>query len=89
MNAEPSESAAPNGKRVAADEVDALTPREKEVACLLADGLTSADIAAHLCLSKHTIHEHIRHIYDRLNCHHRGKLIARILHSGICTDTNN
>lgn len=60
-----------------------LTTRQREVARLLAQGLTEADVAALLSLSEHTIHEHVRHIYERLGCQRRGKLIALVLRSDI------
>ncbi len=60
-----------------------LTARQVEVACLLADGLTYAQIAARLALSEHTVHEHVRHIYERLGCG-RGRLIAALVRSGLC-----
>lgn len=64
--------------------VAALTPRQREVACLLAEGHTPAAIAARLSLSPHTVHEHIRQLYDRLDCHHRGELIAHVLRADLC-----
>jgi len=60
-----------------------LTPRQWEVACLLAEGLSEAEVAARLYLSEHTVHEHIRHIYERLGCHRRGQLVAFVLRAGI------
>lgn len=88
MNPEQFKGNTRNDKCGAAEEINALTPREKEVGCLLADGLTSTEIAAYLSLSEHTVHEHIRHMYERLDCHHRGQLIACILRSGICTQAD-
>jgi DNA-binding NarL/FixJ family response regulator len=43
-----------------------LTPREIEVLRLLAQGLTSAQIAEHLTLSVLTINTHLRSIYSKL-----------------------
>jgi predicted ATPase/serine/threonine protein kinase/DNA-binding CsgD family transcriptional regulator len=45
---------------------DGLTAREVEVLCLLATGLTDAQIAEQLVLSLHTIHAHLRTIYSKL-----------------------
>jgi DNA-binding CsgD family transcriptional regulator len=55
-----------------------LTTRQIEVACLLADELTYAQIAARLSLSQHTVHEHVRHIYTRLGCRRNGLIIALV-----------
>jgi len=43
-----------------------LTPRENEVLCLLATGLTSAQIAEQLIISVLTVNGHIRSIYSKL-----------------------
>lgn len=64
--------------------VDALTERQKEVACLLAEGLTEAEVAERLFRSEHTMHEHVRHIYERLDCRRRTQLVALVTRSGIC-----
>jgi len=63
-----------------------LTPRQREVACLLAAGLTPAEVAARLSVSAYTVREHIRHLYEQLDCHHRGQLIAVVLRSGLCAE---
>lgn len=52
--------------RPAATYPDGLTGREVEVLCLLAQGLTDAQIAEQLVLSLHTIHAHLRTIYSKL-----------------------
>jgi predicted ATPase/DNA-binding CsgD family transcriptional regulator len=44
-----------------------LTSREREVLCLLATGLTDAQIAEQLVLSLHTVHAHLRTIYSKLS----------------------
>ena len=46
-----------------------LTGREKEVLDFLMRGLTTDDIARHLCLSKSTLRTHIRNILRKLNVH--------------------
>ncbi len=62
-----------------------LTPRRREVACLLVQGLTPAEVAERLFLSEYTIHEHIRHLYEDLDCHTRAQLVAIVLRAEICT----
>jgi DNA-binding CsgD family transcriptional regulator len=44
----------------------ALSPREREVAALVADGLTNRAIAARLFLSPRTVEEHVARILDKL-----------------------
>lgn len=43
-----------------------LTPREVEVLGLVARGLSNADIAGHLVVSRRTVHAHLRSIFDKL-----------------------
>jgi DNA-binding NarL/FixJ family response regulator len=43
-----------------------LTPREMEVLCLLAQGLTSAQIAERLVIGLVTVNSHVRSIYSKL-----------------------
>lgn len=46
---------------------DGLTPREREVLCLLAQGMSSALIAEQLVISQVTVNSHIRTIYSKLS----------------------
>lgn len=64
-----------------AGRVSQLTERQREVARLLAKGLTNAEVAKRLLLSEHTVHEHVRHINEQLGCHRRGQLIALLVHA--------
>lgn len=43
-----------------------LTPREVEVLRLVAQGLTDAQIAEKLVISRHTVHSHLSSIYSKL-----------------------
>jgi non-specific serine/threonine protein kinase len=54
----------------------ALTPREQEVAILLAHGLTNKQIAGDLVLSPATVRSHVEHILDKLNLHSRAQIAA-------------
>jgi DNA-binding NarL/FixJ family response regulator len=48
-----------------------LTPRELEVLRLIADGLSNDQIAGRLCLSIHTIKNHVHRILETLGVHSR------------------
>lgn len=48
------------------NELSKLTPREKEVLHLMADGLTCKEIALNLYLSPHTIVSHKKNLIDKL-----------------------
>jgi predicted ATPase/DNA-binding CsgD family transcriptional regulator len=46
-----------------------LTPREREVAALIARGFTNSQIAEQLVLSVRTVERHIENIYEKLGAH--------------------
>jgi len=50
-----------------ADALQALTPREREVFHLVAQGCTNAEIAERLVLSEKTVKTHVRNISNKLN----------------------
>lgn len=58
---------------------DELTPREKEVLDLLAEGMTYQEIADKLVVSVHTVDSHLRNIYDKLRVRNRTKAVAKWL----------
>lgn len=53
-----------------------LTPREEEVAALVAQGLTNRQIASELSISEHTVATHITKILKRLGLNSRSRLSA-------------
>jgi DNA-binding CsgD family transcriptional regulator len=53
---------------------DALTDAEREVAQLVATGLTNAKAAAQLFVSPHTIGTHLQHIFTKLDVNSRVEL---------------
>ncbi len=66
------------------DEVDAgsmgaiedLSPREREVLELMAEGLRNREIAERLFLSEATIKTHVRHLLDKLRLRNRAEAAA-------------
>ena len=56
----------------------ALTPREREVARLVIDGLSTDDIAAALFISAHTVRDHLKAIFGKVGVSRRGDLIAAL-----------
>jgi predicted ATPase/DNA-binding NarL/FixJ family response regulator len=55
---------------------DVLTPREREVAALVAQGLTNRSIATRLVVSKRTIDAHVEHILAKLGFSSRVQVAA-------------
>jgi DNA-binding NarL/FixJ family response regulator len=51
-----------------------LTPREREVAALVAEGLTNREIAQRLYLSERTAQNHVQHILTKLGLPNRGQI---------------
>jgi DNA-binding CsgD family transcriptional regulator len=61
-------------RRVMRSGVDALTPRERRVAELAADGLTNRAIAAQLFVTLHTVEMHLSNAYRKLEVTGRAEL---------------
>ncbi|MGH3918621.1 MAG: ATP-binding protein [Pseudonocardiaceae bacterium] len=55
-----------------------LTPREREVAELVAQGLTNREIAARLYLSERTAQNHVQHILTKLDLSNRSQIAVWI-----------
>jgi DNA-binding NarL/FixJ family response regulator len=56
----------PTGGARGARSLLGLSPREREVAKLLCEGRTNADIAQSLYLSVRTVETHVKHIFAKL-----------------------
>jgi DNA-binding NarL/FixJ family response regulator len=60
-----------------------LTDREQEVLSLLAQGVTTTDIAARLFISQKTVKNHLAAIYDKLDVTDRTQAVVRAARLGI------
>jgi DNA-binding NarL/FixJ family response regulator len=58
------------------DREPGLTPRQREVLTLLADGASTEEIATALALSEETVRNHIRQLLRRLGVHSRLAAVA-------------
>ena len=63
--------------------IDLLTPREREVLQLIAEGKTNKDIADLLSLSIYTVDGHRTRIMEKLGLHSIGQLIRFAIKNGI------
>jgi len=57
-----------HGKSCRAPDLGCLTPREREIAALLVQGLSSKQIARELAISNRTVDSHRQHILDKTGC---------------------
>jgi DNA-binding NarL/FixJ family response regulator len=69
----------PSARRYAVE----LTPREREVLKLIAEGNTNQDIADLLCLSRKTVETHRSNIMDKLDLHKVTDLVKYAIREGL------
>jgi DNA-binding NarL/FixJ family response regulator len=62
---------------------DDLTPREREVLVLVAEGLSNAEIADRLVISAKTVDRHRENIMRKLNLHNRVELVKYAIRKGL------
>lgn len=76
------ESSPPPSHWSTAVEHSRLTPREREVAECLMDGLTAKEISTCLGISLHTARRHTESVFAKLGVNRRGAVV-RVLRSGV------
>ncbi len=64
---------------------DALTPREREVLALLAEGLSNKAIAERLSISEHTAKFHVNAVLAKLGVQRRTEAVVRAARLGLVT----
>jgi DNA-binding NarL/FixJ family response regulator len=63
--------------------VTSLTPRERDIVALVAEGLTNADVAARLSIRESTARNHLTSILDKLELPNRFQLAVYSLRRGL------
>lgn len=66
-----------------APETDALTPREREVLEMLAEGLSNKEIAWRMKISEHTIKFHVASIFAKLDVSTRTEAVMQGIRKGL------
>ena len=67
------------GRKRKASPVDSLTPREREVLGLIAEGLSNAGIARELVVTVAAVERHVTSIFDKLGLHRSAEAHRRVL----------
>lgn len=67
------------------DVIYSLSAREREVLRLIAEGLTSREIASRLFLSANTVERHRANIMEKLQLHNRAQLVKFAIRHGMIT----
>ena len=65
------------------DDPERLTPRERQVLKLIAEGKTNREIAEEFVLSINTVQTHRLHLMEKLNLHNRAELIKYAVQRGL------
>jgi DNA-binding NarL/FixJ family response regulator len=60
-----------------------LTPREREVLALLAQGLANKMIAPRLGISEHTVKTHVAAVYEKLHARNRAEAVVAAARQGL------
>ena len=71
--------------RDSVERVEPMTPREREILELLAQGLSNRAIAGALGISEHTVKFHLASIYGKLGASTRTGAVRRALRRGLIT----
>lgn len=63
--------------------IPSLSPREREVLALVADGLSNPEIAERLFLGEATVKSHLGHVFDKLGVRDRTRAVTRAMELGL------
>lgn len=82
------EGATSPGLLTVAGAVEPLTEREREIAFMAANGMTSREIADRIFVSLRTVSNHLQHVYDKLGVRSRADLRQALDFGQIVTTSN-
>jgi DNA-binding NarL/FixJ family response regulator len=69
--------------RPPADRLDVLTQRERQTLHLLAEGLSTGDVARHLGISPATVQTHVKNVLAKLGVHSKVQAVRVALLAGV------
>jgi DNA-binding CsgD family transcriptional regulator len=55
-----------------------LAPRERQLVALLVDGLDTREITQRLYISRHTVQQHLKSVFDKVGVRSRRELITGV-----------
>lgn len=70
----------------AGDKIAHLTPREREVLGLVAQGFSNKEIAEALVITTNTVKRHLKAIFEKLGVHTRAAAAAKAISAGVSTE---
>jgi DNA-binding NarL/FixJ family response regulator len=78
ISATPADTTAPGSPKASSVCAKCLTPTEREVAQLVAEGLSNPGIADRLFISRATVKTHLTHVFTKLDITNRAQLTALV-----------
>ena len=77
------------GRRGNGENMNGLSPREKEILCKVAEGASNKEIAKELYISETTVKAHLRSILEKLQVKNRAEAVAKATAKGLVYGYNH